>query len=172
MEYQIGRYDEQRPGMYETELFSGERDIHMGIDIGAPVGTAVHAFADGEIHSFSNEHDAGGYGPVIITSHEISFPDDAQHQWAGENKLVYALHGHLSTSDLEGLSPGQAITAGQVIGHMGHEAENGGWPSHLHFQLSWQEPEFGNMPGVVNQENRIEAISIYPDPRIILGNLY
>ena len=37
-EYQIGRYDEIRPDMYTHELFSGERDLHVGIDIGAPVG--------------------------------------------------------------------------------------------------------------------------------------
>src|SRR5690606_29305259 len=35
----IGRYDEKRPGMYGSEIFAGQRDIHMGIDIGAPVGT-------------------------------------------------------------------------------------------------------------------------------------
>ena len=38
-EYDIGRYDELRPGMYNTELFSDERSLHIGIDIGAPVGT-------------------------------------------------------------------------------------------------------------------------------------
>ena len=29
-DFQIGRYDEHRPGMYTTELFSGERDLHVG----------------------------------------------------------------------------------------------------------------------------------------------
>jgi large-conductance mechanosensitive channel len=35
--------------MYTTPLFGGERDLHVGIDIGAPVGTEVHSFADGII---------------------------------------------------------------------------------------------------------------------------
>ena len=38
-EYDIGRYDELRPGMYSTDLFEGSRFLHVGIDIGAPVGT-------------------------------------------------------------------------------------------------------------------------------------
>ena len=43
--------------MYDTEMFrdvgnavggfSGQRDIHMGLDIGGPVDTPVLAFADG-----------------------------------------------------------------------------------------------------------------------------
>ena len=42
-EYDIGRYDELRPGMYSTDLFSDGRFLHMGIDIGAPVGTPCMA---------------------------------------------------------------------------------------------------------------------------------
>ena len=34
--YSVGKYDELRPGLYSTELFSGERFLHIGIDIGAP----------------------------------------------------------------------------------------------------------------------------------------
>ena len=41
LDYQIGRYDEHRPGMYTSEIFSGERDLHVGLDIGAPVDTPV-----------------------------------------------------------------------------------------------------------------------------------
>ena len=66
-EYQIGRYNEFRPGMYETEIFGGVRNIHVGIDIGAPVGTSVHAFGEGKIHSFGINPEEGSYGPTIIT---------------------------------------------------------------------------------------------------------
>ena len=34
--FTIGRYDEDRKGMYTQELFAGERTIHVGLDIGAP----------------------------------------------------------------------------------------------------------------------------------------
>ena len=49
--YQIGRYDEVRPGMYTHDLFEGKRDLHVGIDIGAPAGEPIHAFGAGIVHS-------------------------------------------------------------------------------------------------------------------------
>ena len=51
-EFDIGRYDELRPGMYSTELFSDGRFLHVGIDIGAPGGTPCMAFDYGEISHF------------------------------------------------------------------------------------------------------------------------
>ena len=46
-EYSVGKYDELRPGLYSTELFSGARFLHIGIDIGAvtpeEIGLAVCA---------------------------------------------------------------------------------------------------------------------------------
>jgi hypothetical protein len=52
--YGIGRYNEDRRGMYTSELFASEnpekaRTIHVGIDIAAPLGSPVHAFFEGEI---------------------------------------------------------------------------------------------------------------------------
>ena len=69
--YQIGRYDEIRPGMYTQELFGGERDLHVGIDIGAPVGEPVHAFSKGVVHSLGINDEDGSYGPTIIIKHEF-----------------------------------------------------------------------------------------------------
>ena len=49
-EYSIGKYNEKRPGMYLGDHYEKTaRDIHMGIDIGAPVGTPIYSFYDGEI---------------------------------------------------------------------------------------------------------------------------
>ena len=47
--YSVGRYDERRPEMYTTELFAGVRNHHVGLDLGAPAGTPVFAFASGEV---------------------------------------------------------------------------------------------------------------------------
>ena len=55
---------------------------------------------------------------------------------------------------------------------MGDKHENGGWESHLHFQLSINEPETHDMPGVVDPQNRDEALENYPDPRLVLGPIY
>ena len=60
-EYQIGRYDEVRPGMYDFELFGGVRDLHVGIDIGGPVGTPVHAFSSGFVFSMGINPEEGSF---------------------------------------------------------------------------------------------------------------
>lgn len=159
-EFDIGRYDELRPGMYSTELFAGERFLHVGIDIGGPVGTPVMAFMDGEISHFGYNPAAGDYGNVVITRHEIG------------GVLVWALYGHLDAASIEGKWVGQKVNAGEVIAWFGAFDENGGWDPHLHFQLSLVEPETHDLPGVVAPEDRMNALAIYPDPRNVLGPLY
>tara|TARA_X000000368_G_scaffold125362_1_gene98399 strand:+ start:1890 stop:2471 length:582 start_codon:yes stop_codon:yes gene_type:complete len=159
-EYDIGRYDELRPGMYNTELFSDERSLHIGIDIGAPVGTPCMAFDDGEISHFGYNPADGDYGYVVITKHIV---DGAQ---------IWALYGHLDSGSIRDKKVGQKISKGEVICWMGDKDENGGWDPHLHFQLSYIEPETHDMPGVVRPEDRTQALKDYPDPRLVLGPIY
>ncbi len=158
--YQIGRYDEVRPGMYTHELFGGDRDLHVGIDIGAPVGEPVHAFSPGVVFSMGINPEDGSYGPTIIIQHEIN------------GKPIWALYGHLSMESLEMVEQGMAVEEGQIIGTVGDKAVNGGWPPHLHFQLSWEAPECNDMPGVVARRDRDWTLEKYPDPRMVLGPLY
>ena len=159
-EYDIGRYDELRPGMYSTELFEGARFLHVGIDIGGPIGTACMAFMDGEISHFGYNPAAGDYGNVVITKHEI------------DGISVWALYGHLNAASIEGKRVGQKVRRGEVIAWFGAFEENGGWEPHLHFQLSLVEPETHDLPGVVAPGEREHALAIYPDPRNVLGPLY
>ena len=37
--FSIGKYDEHRPGLYNSEIFKGSRNLHVGIDIGGPLIT-------------------------------------------------------------------------------------------------------------------------------------
>lgn len=171
-EYQIGRYNEFRPGMYETEIFGGVRNIHVGIDIGAPVDTPVYAFADGKIHSFGINPEDGSYGPTIITEHDIDLIKSSELSLESSSDKFWVLHGHLSKQSLNGLEIGMKINSGDVIAKIGSESENGGWPPHLHFQLSLEEPETFDLPGVVEKSEIKSALKKYPDPRIILGDLY
>ena len=159
-EFDIGRYDELRPGMYSTELFAGERFLHVGIDIGGPVGTPCMAFMDGEISRFGYNPAAGDYGNVVITKHEIS------------GTKVWALYGHLDAASIEDKKIGQRVVAGEVVAWFGSYEENGGWEPHLHFQLSLIEPETHDMPGVVAPGDREQALKDYPDPRNVLGPIY
>ena len=158
-EYSVGKYDELRPGLYSTELFSGERFLHIGIDIGAPVGTPCMAFTDGEISHFGYNPADGDYGHVVITKHIL------------DGTPIWALYGHLDAISIEGKSVGQKVNSGEGSCWMGAQHEKGGWEPHLHFQLSFQEPKTHDMPGVVAPANREEALQIYPDPRLVLGAL-
>ena len=58
------------------------------------------------------------------------------------------------------------------MGTLGDKSENGGWNPHLHFQLSLVAPEVPDIPGVVSENDRKQALQIYPDPQLILGSLY
>ena len=163
-QFTIGRYDEDRKGMYTQALFGGERTIHVGLDIGGPAQTSIYAFEDGIIHSFADNDVDGSYGPTIITQHELLIE--------GEEQTIWVLHGHLSRESLDDLVAGNPIKKGDQIGTMGDEHENGGWPPHVHIQLSLIEPEVPDLEGVVTPEHREDALKRYPDPRNILGRLY
>lgn len=131
----IGRYNERRRNMYNTDLFAdvgdgaaaawadtekGERrDIHMGIDVGGPVETPLLAVADGVVHSAGYNAADGDYGNVFVLEHELC------------GRRVWALHGHLSAASVAGKKPGDRVSRGEVVGWLGAESENGGWPPHV-----------------------------------------
>lgn len=159
-EYGIGRYNEERQGMYTTELFAGERNIHMGIDVAAPVGTPVRSFFEGEVYLFAYNAAPGDYGHTLITKHVLNGTE------------VYALYGHLSAASTRDKTVGSKVRSGDVIAWVGDKHENGGWNPHLHFQLSLTRPHVCDMPGAVAAKDREAALKIYPDPRLVLGPLY
>ncbi len=161
----VGRYDELRPALYTQAIFAGSggagrRCLHIGVDLGGPAGTAVHAFAEGRILHLGPRPAPGDYGHVIITEHQV------------DGAPLYALHGHLSATSLAGRAPGDAVARGEVIGWLGTPEENGGWPPHLHFQLALDRPETWDMPGVVDPALREQVLARYPDPRRVLGPIY
>ena len=159
--FSIGKYNEKRYNMYKGELFEKtNRFIHMGIDIGAPDGTIVKSFYDGEIFLFKNNNLKLDYGYTIITKHKF------------KNKTLYALYGHLSKSSISNKKIGQKIHSGETIAYVGVKKENGGWPPHVHFQLCIIEPKVCDLPGVVSKEQHELALKIFPDPRIVLGPIY
>jgi len=156
----IGGYAERRPGMYTAPQYENKRFIHMGIDYWAPAGDPVFAALDGDVAYVANHQQTGNYGPTIVLRHKVN------------NKSFYALHGHLSKKSLSHISVGQSVNKGEQIATLGTAAENGGWHPHLHYQLGVQDPGEADMPGVVSEEDLEKALKHYPDPRLILGDLY
>ncbi len=68
-----GGYLEERNLYHGTHNFIGteQRNIHLGLDLWAPVETPVTAVLNGRVHSFQNNMNSGDYGPTIILSHQI-----------------------------------------------------------------------------------------------------
>ena len=56
--------------MYNHEIFGGERDLHVGIDIGAPVGSQSIPSPRSCLSQGINAED-GSYGPTIIVEYEL-----------------------------------------------------------------------------------------------------
>jgi hypothetical protein len=80
-DWAVGRYNEKRIGIYNTPLFGGVRNIHMGIDIYGPVATPIRAFDDGEIFLFGYNAAAGDYGAGCRDRHLlISFEFLERHR--------------------------------------------------------------------------------------------
>jgi len=159
--YTIGKYNEKRANMYRTESYvNSGRVIHMGIDIGAPAGTEIRAFYEGEVLYAKNNDLEQDYGPTLVTKHIIN------------GKELFALWGHLDLKTLTESPAGRKFQPGEVIGYVGDRDVNGGWTPHLHFQLSIEDPGEANMPGVVSEADREEALVKYPDPRMVLGKIY
>lgn len=160
LEWAIGRYDEVREAMYRAPQYEGRRKVHMGIDLWAAAGTPVFAFREGAVAYIRDNRREGDYGPTLVS----------RHRWEGDT--LFALHGHLSRGVLERWNPGDRFESGERLAELGEKRENGGWVPHLHFQISRQDPGEADMPGVVTLEDREAARSRFPDPRIILGDIY
>lgn len=174
-EYDVGKYNERRRNMYETEHFretdkkvagfDGKRNIHVGIDIGGPVNTPIYAFTDGKILHYGYNPAKGDYGNTIVTEHE--FQDEKKN-----TLKLYALYGHMGASSIKDRRVGEVVRKGERIGCMGSREENGDWPPHVHFQLSLERPATHDMPGVVSSADHKRAIETFLDPRLVLGDLY
>jgi murein DD-endopeptidase MepM/ murein hydrolase activator NlpD len=87
-------------------------EFHQGVDLAADYGTPIHAAADGIVRSTGWE---GGFGNKIDLDHENGY-----HSW----------YAHLSRF---GVSPGERVHKGEVIGYVGATGDATG--PHLHYQL-------------------------------------
>lgn len=88
--------------------------FHSGVDLAAPVGTAVHVAASGRARW---GFDAGGAGLYVVVD-------------GGEGTRV--LYCHLSGVDV---GEGESVTAGQVIGEVGSTGLATGPHLHLEVQI-------------------------------------
>lgn len=89
---------------------------HPGTDYAAPIGTPVHATADGEV-DLPTGAQVTGYGKVVVVKHRGS---------------VSTLYAHLDAF-APGLQAGMRVRQGELIGYVGMT----GWTTgpHLHYEI-------------------------------------
>jgi murein DD-endopeptidase MepM/ murein hydrolase activator NlpD len=97
---------------YRESPFSGRRDFHSGLDIGAKIGTPVKATANGKV-TFAGKQ--GFLGKLVIIDH-------------GHGMLTR--YGHLSKILI---NHGETVKRGDVIGEVGNTGRSTG--SHLHYEV-------------------------------------
>jgi murein DD-endopeptidase MepM/ murein hydrolase activator NlpD len=159
--YGLGAYGEKR-NVYASDQFADaaspeRRTIHLGVDVFAPVMTPVHAPLDGVVATVAYNADPLDYGHTLFVEHE------------GPGGPFWTLYGHLAGSLTALCQPGQRIKAGQHIADMGDWHENGGWASHLHFQIITDRlVTRDNFYGVGHESLWPIWKQISPDPNLIL----
>ncbi|MFZ9281519.1 MAG: M23 family metallopeptidase [Prochlorococcaceae cyanobacterium] len=109
----------------------GSVEPHYGLDIAAPLGSAIHSWWGGVVQELINDG-ACGVGLVIRSgSYEHIYCHLAGSTWGGTYRS-----GPVS------LSQGQAVATGQLIGHVGLSGRTSG--PHLHWGVryrgQWLDP--------------------------------
>ncbi|MBI4440614.1 peptidoglycan DD-metalloendopeptidase family protein [Candidatus Woesearchaeota archaeon] len=119
-------------GYNERRTYNGEfYGFHWGIDIVSSNGTPVFAADEGvvadvfSIDDLTENFKGEAYGNCIVVEN------------AYDCQKVFTLYGHLAFLGNKYVK-GNNIVQGERIGTIGKgfTNENGGWPPHLHFQVS------------------------------------
>ena len=97
---------------YRVSPFTGQREMHEGLDIAAPFGTAIAATADGVV-SFVGP--LAAFGNVVFVNHGHGFT---------------TFYAHLSTARVK---EGQPVKRGQLIASVGTSGRTTG--PHVHYEV-------------------------------------
>ncbi len=95
---------------------------HNGVDIGAPIGTPLLAAAAGTVLVAKGSGYSGGYGKMVIISHDNG---------------TQTVYGHMNSVYV---STGQSVSQGEQIGESGNSGKSTG--PHLHFEVRGAENPF------------------------------
>lgn len=163
VDYGLGPYGEDR-AVYRTAQFADaaspmRRTVHLGIDVFAVKGTAVHAPLPGVVEHLTYNADPLDYGHTLILRHDAG------------GVPFWTLYGHLGASLPKLCRIGEEVAAGQLVAHLGDWHENGGWSAHLHFQVMTDmlAQQSGNFFGVGHAGIWPVWQAICPDPSLLMG---
>ncbi len=106
-----GYFGNPVPGAIMTQGIHG----YNGVDLGAPAGTPIYAAAAGSVITSKEGGWNGGYGSMIIISHDNG---------------TQTLYSHMSQN---AVASGQKVKKGELIGYVGSTGKSTG--NHLHFEV-------------------------------------
>lgn len=149
-----GGYCEERDFYLKSSLFSGaKRTFHLGVDVWLPVGHPVYVATSAKVYGKAYNSLFLDYGYTVILEHDQ------------EGEKLFSLYGHLGSKDFDSIAVGDIVTAGDIVGYVGDEAQNGGWAPHLHFQLIKDlEGNVSDYPGVCHTSKSEAYVKNCPDP--------
>lgn len=98
---------------YRVNPITGDRRLHKGIDIAAPMGTPIWAVADGTV--LTVDYEGGGYGNFL----EIRHDDGTVTLYAHAHRIL--------------VQKGQRVRRGEVIAEVGSTGRSSA--PHLHFEV-------------------------------------
>jgi hypothetical protein len=129
---------------YGPRIDADRWDFHDGIDLPAPVGTPIHAMANGVVHR-AGPADKTAAGSGFGSTHVLLKVEDPKD---GKDDL-FLVYLHLD-SIAEGIIQGATVKQGDLIGSVGQEdAEY----SHLHFEFR---------KGTAQEERSVHPLNYLP----------
>ncbi|MDY5161057.1 M23 family metallopeptidase [Actinotignum urinale] len=137
---QQGVYRYTSPFGYRIHPIFGKRAIHTGQDMAAPMGTPIHAVADGEVQH-AGAGTEGYSNNLIIIKHTVR----------GETFYTYYIHMY---DDGVFVKPGDKVKAGDVIGAVGSNGNSTG--PHLHFEVHNAQNEPVEPLGFLTSHNALQ----------------
>lgn len=147
-----GGYLEDRRVLWRGSYLDPERAVHLGVDVGARVGTPVCTPVSGRLRSCWQDPDqAGGWGGRVIVE-------------VADGSLLVLAHLDLQA----GLDLGGQMPAGTSVGRVAPSERNGGWFPHLHVQRVRHSGLLATLDGYgpAHGQNQVD----YPDPwPLLLG---
>ena len=161
----LGFYNEPRL-VYTDKAFSkgphkasNRRTVHLGVDVFASAGLAVHSPLVGKVAVSEYRNDNLDYGGMVILSHKTDVGDE-----------FFTLYGHLDPESIAALKKGQVIEKGEAFAALGDLKGNGGWNPHLHFQLALSTQGIDDdWPGVADPDDLALYHAICPNPAALLN---
>lgn len=114
------------PGYFIRPIIGGVKSQglhgHNAVDLAAPIGTVIRAAAAGIVIISKTGGWNGGYGNFVVVSHSNG---------------TQTLYAHMSRT---AVSPGQTVSQGETIGHIGMTGLTTG--PHVHFEIRGAQNPF------------------------------